>query len=182
MADEQAIKQVASRLVYENRWMKVREDEVERLDGSRGIFGVIEKSDFALVIPAENDGFHMVEEFRYPIGRRSWNFPQGTFPDGRDGDPEELARHELAEETGFRAGTMTRLGYLHGSHGSSSQGFHVFLATDLVPGETNREVEEQDMRQGFLSRAEFKRYVREGLITDDSSVAAYTLLMLHEGH
>ncbi|MBO2448931.1 NUDIX hydrolase [Actinomadura barringtoniae] len=182
MADEQAIKQVSSRLVYENSWMRVREDEVERLDGSRGIYGVIEKRDFALVIPAENDGFHMVEEFRYPIGRRSWNFPQGGFPKGMDGDPEELARHELAEETGFRAGTLTRLGYLYGSHGSSTQGFHIFLATDLEPGEANREIEEQDMRQGFISRAEFKRYVRDGVITDDSSVAAYTLLILHEGH
>ncbi|GAA3924944.1 NUDIX hydrolase [Actinomadura viridis] len=176
-----AIRRLTSRVVYENRWMTVREDEIERLDGSRGIYGVIDKNDFAVVIPAENGGFHMVEEYRYPIGRRTWNFPQGSYPDRRTGVvPEELARHELAEETGFRAGKMTELGYLHGAHGTSSQGFHVFLATDLVPGESAREPEEQDMRQRFVTRAEFKELIRAGTITDDSTVAAYTLLLLHE--
>ncbi|MEW2357652.1 NUDIX hydrolase [Spirillospora sp. NPDC029432] len=174
------IRKLSSRVVYENRWMTVREDEIERLDGSRGIYGVVDKSDFALVIPAENGGFHMVEEYRYPIGRRTWNFPQGSYPDGRTGDPEDLARRELAEETGFRAGTMTRLGYLNCSHGTSSQGFHVYLATDLTPGETARELEEQDMAQGFITRDEFASLIRSGAITDDSTVAAYTLLRLHE--
>jgi 8-oxo-dGTP pyrophosphatase MutT (NUDIX family) len=177
---EPAIRRLSSRVVYTNRWMTVREDEIERLDGSRGIYGVIEKSDFAVVIPAEHGGFHLVEEYRYPIGRRTWNFPQGSFPDGRTGAPEDLARHELAEETGFRAGALTRLGYLHGNHGTSNQGFHVFLATDLEPGLAAREIEEQDMRQRFVTRAEFKDLIRDGHITDDSTLAAYTLLTLHE--
>lgn len=181
MADEQTIRQLSSRVVYENRWMTVREDEVERLDGSRGIYGIVDKADFALVIPAEGDGFHLVEEYRYPIGRRTWNFPQGSYPDRKVADdPEELARHELAEETGLRAASLTQLGYLHGSHGTSNQGFHVFLATGLTQGETDRELEEQDMRQRFVTREEFKRLVRDGLITDDSTVAAYALLLLHE--
>ncbi|GAA2586271.1 NUDIX hydrolase [Actinomadura fulvescens] len=181
MADEQTIRTLSSRVVYENRWMTVREDQVERPDGSRGVFGVVDKSDYALVVPAERDGFHLVEEYRYAIGRRTWNFPQGSYPDRKPADdPEILARHELAEETGLRAASMTPLGYLNSSHGSSSQGFHVFLATGLTQGETDRELEEQDMRQRFVTRAEFRRMVRDGLITDDSTVAAYTLLLLHE--
>lgn len=180
MSDGPAVRRLASRVVYENAWMTIREDEVERLDGSRGIYGLVEKTDFAVVIPAEGDGFHMVEEYRYPIGRRTWNFPQGSLPGRRRGTPEEVARHELAEETGFRAGTLTPIGFLHSSHGMSGQGCHVFLATGLVPGEHAREPEEQDMRQAFVTRDEFKRLVREGSITDDSTVAAYTLLNLHE--
>ena len=108
-----AVRQVASRVVYENPWMVVREDEVERLDGSRGMYGVVDKPDFVLVIPEEGDGFHLVEEYRYPIGRRTWSFPQGSAPGRREADPEELARRELAEETGLRAGTLRRLGYLN---------------------------------------------------------------------
>ncbi|WP_262401875.1 hypothetical protein [Actinomadura sp. CNU-125] len=99
-----AVRRIASRVVYENPWMVVREDEVERLDGSRGIYGVIDKPDFVLVIPEEDGGFHMVEEFRYPIGRRTWNFPQGAAPGRAVVEPTELARRELAEETGFTAG------------------------------------------------------------------------------
>ncbi|HEX2313876.1 MAG TPA: NUDIX hydrolase [Thermomonospora sp.] len=178
---EQTIRRLGSRIVYRNRWMTVREDRIERPDGSAGIYGVVDKPDFALVIPAEDGGFHMVEEYRYPIGRRTWNFPQGTFPDGADGDPELLARTELAEETGLRAGRLERLGFLHCSHGTSGQGFNVFLATDLTPGAHAREHEEQDMRQRWVSRSEFWDLVDGGRITDDSTLAAYALLMRHEG-
>ncbi|WP_242882447.1 NUDIX domain-containing protein [Actinomadura litoris] len=178
--DEHAVRRVATRVVYENPWMVVREDEVERLDGSRGIYGVVDKPDFVLVIPMENDGFHLVEEYRYPIRRRTWNFPQGTFPGREEGDPEELARLELRQETGLRAASLTHLGYLNCSHGTSGQGFNVFVAAGLRAGETDREPEEQDMRQRWFSRAEVKAMIRDGCITDDSSVAAYALLILHE--
>jgi 8-oxo-dGDP phosphatase len=178
--DGPIIRRLSSRIVYENRWMTVREDEIERPDGSHGIYGVVDKPDFALVVPVESDGFHLVEEFRYPIGRRTWSFPQGGYPGRRAGDPEDLARRELAEETGLRAATLTPLGYLHAAHGTGNQGFHVFLATGLTPGEHAREHEEQDMRQRFVTRAEFRQMIREGLVTDDATVAAYTLLRLHE--
>ncbi|GGV23017.1 ADP-ribose pyrophosphatase [Actinomadura cremea] len=178
VGERPAVRRVASRVVYENPWMVVREDEVERLDGSRGIYGVVDKPDFVLVVPEENGGFHMVEEYRYPIGRRTWNFPQGSAPGRRAVAPDELARRELAEETGFTAGRLRRIGYLNCSHGTSGQGFTVFHATDLTPGEPDREAEEQDMRQRWVSRAEFRGLVANGLITDDSTLAAYALLTM----
>ena len=72
------MKRTASRTVYENRWMTVREDAIQRKDGSRGIYGVVEKADFALVIPFDGDAFYLVEQYRYrpdsrntsPVGRR----------------------------------------------------------------------------------------------------------------
>jgi 8-oxo-dGTP pyrophosphatase MutT (NUDIX family) len=171
---------LASGVVYEDRWMRLRRDEIERRDGSVGTYAFVEKADFALVIPAENDGFHLVEEFRYPIGRRTWSFPQGGFPRGGSGPPEELARLELAQETGLRARVLVKLGYLNAAHGTSSQGGHYFLATGLEPGPPERENEEQDMRQAWVPRARFEEMISEGLITDDSTVAAYALLLLNE--
>ena len=160
--------------------MRLRLDEIERRDGSRGTYAFIEKPDYALVIPAENDGFYLVEEFRYPIGRRTWSFPQGGFPHGQTGSPEELARLELLQETGLRARDLVKLGYLNGSHGTSSQGGHFFLATGLEPGPPEREHEEQDMRQEWVPRTRFAEMIGAGLITDDSTVAAYALLLLRE--
>ena len=51
----------SSREVYRNAWIRVREDEIEHPDGSTGLYGVVERPDFALVIPAEDDGFWLVE-------------------------------------------------------------------------------------------------------------------------
>lgn len=172
------VRKLDSTVVYENRWMTVTEDRVVRPDGSQGIFGVVHKPDFALVVPAENGGFHMVEEYRYPIKQRTWSFPQGALPDGQVAEPVEVARVELAQETGLRAADLLHLGSLTASHGTSGQCVNIFLATGLEQGEHDREVEEQDMRQAWFSRAEFRAMVEDGRVRDDSSVAAYGLMLM----
>ena len=168
----------SSREVYRNPWTRVREDVIELPDGSTSVYGVVERPDFALVLPAERDGFWLVEQYRHPIGRRSWEFPQGTWSHGTDGTPEELARAELAEETGFRAGRLEHLGRLDLAPGLMTQLFDVWLATELVPGPTAREASESDMRQAFVPRTELDRMVRDGRFTDSPSLAAYSLLLL----
>ena len=167
-----------SREVYRNPWIRVREDAVERADGSAGVYGVVEKPHFALVLPYERDGFWLVEQYRYPVGRRAWEFPQGTWTAGSGGTPAELARAELAEETGLRAGSLRHLGRLDLAPGLSTQEFDVWLATDLTPGPTAREATEADMQQAFVTEAELRAMVREGRFTDGPSLAAYSLLLL----
>jgi 8-oxo-dGDP phosphatase len=177
---EPDVRRLASSIVYSDPWIRLRKDEIERSDGVRGTYAVVEREDFALVIPAENGGFHLVEEYRYPIGRRTWSFPQGGFPHGQTGTPGELAELELAQETGLRAGKLTALGSLSTAHGMTSQWAHYFLATDLVPGSPDREPEEQDMRQDWVGRAVFEEMIRGGRVTDNATLAAYALLMIAE--
>jgi 8-oxo-dGDP phosphatase len=174
------MRRLSSRQVYANPWMVVREDRVRRSDGSDGIFGVIDKPDFALVVPAEGDRLHLVEQFRYPLGMRRWEFPQGTAPDRADADPIELARRELREETGLRAGRLTPLGLLDVAPGMSSQRGRVFLATELTEGEPEREHTEQDMRTAWFTRRRVMEMVERGEITDAQSIAAFGLLLLRE--
>jgi ADP-ribose pyrophosphatase len=172
------LKKVSSKVVYENRWMTVREDQVERADGSAGIFGVVDKSDFALIVPSMGDRFILVEQFRYPVGGRYWEFPQGSWEEQPQTPPETLARAELQEETGYIAETMRRLGHLFEAYGYSNQGFDVYLATDLQPGTPKHSHEEQDMRVGEFSRAEVERMIRDGSIKDSPTIAAYALFLL----
>src|SRR3712207_2545722 len=120
----------SSREVYRNPWIRVREDAVVRDDGSAGVYGVVEKPHFGLVIPAERDGFWLVEQFRHPLGRRAWEFPQGTWTAGDGGSPEELGRAELAEETGLRAAGFRLLGHLDLAPGLSTQEFDVWLRSE----------------------------------------------------
>jgi len=158
--------------------MRLREDDIQRIDGSHGIYSYVEKPDFALIIAMENNGFHMIEQYRYPIRRRSWEFPQGTLPDLATTAPELLAREELRQETGLTAGTLRHLGHLYCASGMATQGFDVFLATDLTHGKADLEIEEQDLRHQWFSREQVEQMIREGVITDDSTLAAYTLLLL----
>ncbi|MEU4155299.1 NUDIX hydrolase [Actinoplanes sp. NPDC026670] len=172
------MEQVNSRVVYQNPWMTVREDEVRRPDGSPGIYGVVEKPDFALVLPRWEHGFWLVEQFRYPVGRRAWEFPQGSWGAGGEGDQAALARRELAEETGLRADRMIHLGHLYEAYGYCTQGFDVYLATGLAEGEPDREATEQDMIHRAFTDDEVTAMIRSGEIVDAPSLAALTLYRL----
>jgi 8-oxo-dGTP pyrophosphatase MutT (NUDIX family) len=173
-----SIQTVASREIYRNSWMTLREDDIRRPDGSLGIYSVIDKPTYALVIAHDGDRFALVEQFRYPLGARRWEFPQGTAPGLADLEPAALAARELREETGLRAATMTVLGQLDVAPGMSSQRGWVFLATDITEGEHDREHEEQDMHSAWFSRDQVEQMIRDGAITDAQSIAAWALLML----
>lgn len=171
--------------MYRNPWMFVREDEIRRPDGSLGIYGVVVKPTFALVIARDDPGnrYRLVEQFRYPIGLRRWEFPQGTAPGTLDGDeppPADLAADELREETGLRARSMQVLGQLDVAPGMSSQRGWVFLATGITEGEHERELEEQDMHSEWFSGERIDQMIVDGTITDAQSIAAWTLLRLAE--
>ncbi|MEJ2868734.1 NUDIX hydrolase [Actinomycetospora sp. OC33-EN08] len=180
----------SSREIYANPWMTIREDTFVRPDGGEGLYGVVDKPHYALVIaldgdaqrsgagPSERDRMMLVEQFRYPLGLRRWEFPQGTAPDRAVMDPAELAARELREETGLTARSWHPLGLLDVAPGLSSQRGRAFLATDLVAGDPDREETEADMRAAWVTRAEFEDRVRAGEITDAQSIAAYALLLL----
>ena len=174
------IQTVATREIYRNSWLALREDDIRRADGSSGIYAVIDKPTYALVIARDGDRFHLVEQYRYPLGLRRWEFPQGTAPNLEQLEPAELAARELREETGLRADAMTLLGQLDVAPGMSSQRGWVFLATGISEGDHEREHEEQDMHSEWFSRAEVERMMRDGEITDAQSIAAFALLLLSE--
>src|SRR5580658_9373190 len=96
---------LSSREVYRNRWIRVREDEILRSNGQKGIYGVVEKEDGAIILPIEDGHIWLVEQFRYTIQERTLELPQGAWERAIE-DPEELARGELKEELGMEAAQM----------------------------------------------------------------------------
>jgi 8-oxo-dGDP phosphatase len=173
------IRQLATREVYRSPWLRVREDDVEFPSGTRGIYNVVDKRDFVLVLPYADDGFWLVEQFRYPVGTREWEFPQGGWPPGESGSQDELAAAELREETGLIADSLVRLGRLHTAYGFCSQGYDVFLATGLTEGSTEREATEQDMIHEWRSLAAVRGMIRSGELRDAHSLAALALFDHH---
>jgi ADP-ribose pyrophosphatase len=166
-----------SAVVYRNKWMTVREDRILRSDGSPGLYGVVEKPDFAVIAAVEEGRIHLVEQYRYPVGARYWEMPQGSREEA-DVDPLELAAAELREETGLAAASMIRVGRLFAAYGFATQAFDVFLATRLTQGESDREPEEIGMVARSFPLAEFEAMIAEGLVMDAATVAAFGLLKL----
>jgi 8-oxo-dGTP pyrophosphatase MutT (NUDIX family) len=169
-----SIRTLSSREVYRNRWLRVREDQIERSNGSKGIYGVVEKDDCAVVLPFDGDTVYLVEQFRYTIGERALELPQGGW-ETSEVSPEDLARGELREETGLIAASMTHLGTLWIAYGFAKQRQHVFLATGLSHAGTDPDPEEHDLVLRTASVAEFERMLLDGTIQDACTLGAWGL-------
>lgn len=161
---------IASRQVYDNAWINVREDSVIRPDGEQGIYGVVHFKHIAIGILAVADDFiYLVGQYRYPLERYSWEIPEGGCTEGED--PLDAARRELEEETGLRAASWERLGEAHLSNSVSDELAIWFLATGLTQGAHKPEGTEQlrVRRVAFIKALEM---ALTGEITDALSLVA----------
>ena len=174
--DEHEITQLTTRIAYENKWLRVREDTVRRVDGSQGLYGVVERREFVVVVPWQDGCITMVEQYRYPIRRRLWELPMGTCEPGML--PLATAATELREETGLVAESLSFVATVFQGAGYSDQAGHIFLATDLHEGPHAREVSEQGMIQRALTLAEIEAMVRDGTLQDAITLATLGILRM----
>jgi ADP-ribose pyrophosphatase len=168
----------SSRVVYRNRWMEVQEDEFLREDGSPGLYAVVHKPDYAVILPIDNERIYMVQQYRYPVSGQYWELPQGSWEDEPGKNPAELARAELREETGLDAGELEHVGHLFQAYGYSNQGFNIFIARSLVQGEQQLDPEEADLRCVSFSVEEVKSMIATGQIKDATTVAVFGMLQI----
>ena len=168
------IKWEASRTVYSNSWMTLREDTVQFPNGTPGTYSVVDKPDFVAVVPIDTDHcVHLVQQFRYPVGGRFWEIPQGSWETGPNVDPEALALATLREETGLQAGTLTRVGSLFRAYGYSNQAYHLCVATGLQQSEATRDEQDSRMISSAFSLEGVRQMIAEGAIKDATTVAAF---------
>ena len=119
---------------YANPWIEVFHDEVDRPDGSEGIYGVVHFRNAAVGVVAVDDAGRLllVGQHRYPLDEYSWEIPEGGVP--FDEALEAGARRELQEETGYEADEWRRLSRLSISNSVTDEVGALFLATGLRAG------------------------------------------------
>ena len=166
---------LASRQVYDNAWITVREDQVLQPDGKPGIYGVVHFKYLAIgVLPVDDCGrVWLVGQFRYPLGHYSWEIPEGGGHAGES--PEESARRELREETGLIADRLELISTAHLSNSVSDEMAYIYRATRLEAGVSAPEGTER-LQVRRVEWDEAWDMLKRGEITDSMSVIA----LLHE--
>jgi len=179
------IKTISSRVVYKNPWTSVREDIIERANGQRGLYGVVDKEEACIIIPLEQtpegDFLWLVEQYRYTVLGRFKEFPQGSWEQANI-DPETLARGELKEETGLTANRMTHLTTHQIAYGVMNQKHHVFLAEGLTHGETDPDPEETDLTLHRVPVEDFEAMILDGRIVDNCTAASWAAYLIWRKH
>lgn len=126
-----------------------------------------------LIIPLlAGDRVVMIRNYRVAPGQTLWECPAGKLEPAED--PLAAAHRELEEETGHRAGRVTKLGEFYTSPGFTDELMHAFLAQDLEfvgqklePGE-EIEVEPVDLDEAFAMAA-------DGRLRDGKTIAGLFL-------
>jgi 8-oxo-dGTP pyrophosphatase MutT (NUDIX family) len=160
------------REIYDNPWIRVREDDVLRPDGTPGIYGTVHFKNLAVaVVPIDGQGrVILVGQHRYPFDRYFWELPEGGCPLGRE-TPLEAAIRELREETGYTAARWDTLGTLELSNACTDEIAHLFLARGLTAGEMDPDGDEQ-LEVKSMDFAEAWRMAMEGGLTESLTVSA----------
>lgn len=155
--------------VYENPWIAVQHRDVLNPKGNPGIYGVVHFKHIAVgVIPLDQDGnTWLVGQYRYPLGRYSWEIPEGGCPLGTD--TLATAQRELREETGLHASTWEKILECDVSNSVTNETAVLYLAQDLdqrtwAPEDT------EELRLRKLPLEEAIQMVFRGEIRDSLSV------------
>ena len=158
----------------------LREDDIRCPDGSPGIYSVVDKPNYALVMPYDGQRFRLVEQFRYPWARR-WEFPQGTAPGLADAEPGLSSPHVSSARKPDCAATIVRgTGSARRRAGNDQPAWLGVLGHRDHEGEADLEHEEQDMRSAWFSRDDVEQMILSGVIADAQSIAAYALFLLQQ--
>ncbi len=173
-----AIKTLDSKIVYKNNWMSVREDKIERESGKQGIYGVVDKPDCAVIIAVDGQNIQLVQQYRYSVGDRFWELPQGAWESNPDAYHLDLAKGELLEETGLDAQSMTYVGKQLIAYGFLNQTCHIYLATGLTQKQQRLDNEEEDLITQSFPITEFETMIITGKIQDIVTTGAWGLAKL----
>lgn len=144
---------VKRKIVYESPYLRVREDEVIRPDGKKGIYNVVSKGRSNVIIPVSDSGeFYLVGQWRYPISRYSWELPGGKTEGGET--LIQTGKRELWEETHLVAKNWRNLGWLDLLSGVSDDIFDILVA-EGVSLEKSEEVDADCINQ--IKAVSFKK-------------------------
>lgn len=171
-----------SKEVFDNPWIKVEAHDVINPNGGKGDYGVVHFKNKAIaIVPLdENLNTWIVGQWRYPLGRYSWEIPEGG---GKlDVEPLDSAKRELLEETGITAHYWEKVLEMDLSNSVSDEMGYVFIARELEFGAAEPD-EEEDLVMRKISFEELYQRTIQGEIRDGLAVAAIlrVKLMINEG-
>lgn len=172
---------IATRRIFEGKVISLQVDEVRLPNGAASTREIVKHPGAVAVIAIVDGKLLTVEQYRKPLERFQVEIPAGKLE--RNEDPDEAARRELQEETGYTCETVTLLHSVATSPGFADEIIHIYVAEGLKPGEAQPD-EDEFLNVEALRMQEAERYIAEGRICDAKTLLALYAWKLFEasGH
>ena len=168
-------KKVGSETIFDGVLLHVKRDTVTLPNGNTATREWIKHPGASSVIPLLPDGkVILVRQYRYPIGAITLEVPAGKL-DAVDEDPLLCATRELSEETGYKAGKITKLTTIATTVGFSNEVIHLYVAEDLKAGEQHTD-EDEFINVVAVPLAEAMEMAQDGRIVDAKSIISILML------
>jgi 8-oxo-dGTP pyrophosphatase MutT (NUDIX family) len=169
--------QKSTKIVYQNRWLSVREDQIIHPNGDEGIYSVIDTNPAVFIVAMNIDKEILLnKQFRYTTGQNTWEIPAGS-TDG--GDKLESAKRELEEESGYISKNIIQIGEFQSSNGISSEIGYTYLATELEFTGNSKTEEEAISKVEFYTIDKIKEMIKSGELNDALSLAGIMQALNH---
>lgn len=157
-----------SKKVFKTPYFEVVKDTVD-LDKAEIKYWKLEAPDVSVIISFFRDEIVMVNQYRYAIGKDSLELPAGTLEPGES--PEECAKRELEEETGFVAENVRKIFGFYPSNEVTNRYCHVCIADKLTKGKHNRQ-EDELIDVVLMDETEILDKILDETITDGRTITA----------
>lgn len=167
-------KTIAKELIFEGRAVSL---SVHTVEGPNGVTTreVIDHSPAVTILPFKApDTLYFVHQFRKPTEKVLIEAPAGCIEQNED--PDIAAKRELQEETGFCANRLEKLGEMYMAPGFCNEYMHIYVAQDLIDGETNFDNDET-MELHEYSIEAVKTMIRNRQIIDAKTITGFYLLL-----
>lgn len=155
---------------YEGLIVSVDLDQVSLPNGRLAKREIVEHPGGVAVLPLNDDGtVTVVRQYRYAFASELVEIPAGKLDAGEQ--PEVGALRELREEIGAHVGELVSLGCVYPSPGFCKEVLHLYLARDLVYGESCPD-EDEFLEVEKIPFDTLLERVMSGEIRDAKTVAA----------
>lgn len=160
---------LSSRYVYTGHNIRLRVDEVMLPSGRESMREVIEHKGAVVIVAVDDEkNVLLVRQFRHAANIELLELPAGGIDPGET--PEQAARREMQEETGYIPAKLERLGGFYSAPGYASEYLYLFLATDLAPARLIAE-DTEEIKVVRMPIAEAAELIHKGDIRDAKSIA-----------
>ena len=162
----------ASKEIFKTSKFSLVSEKITLPNGIESEMAFVRHPGSTVIVPVFEDGsVGLIKQFRHPVNQYLYEIPAGTMNPGEM--PQNCAKRELEEETGYVSGQLISLGWTFLLPAYSDECSYVYLAKKLT--KTAQKLDQDEIIEVF----QFSMQEIQDMIDRDEIVDALSILAIY---